>query len=118
MPPCDDDRRERRPGTGGESPASLYDELAADSERFHAELIGLLGYYQLQIAQGDKAIRDALAIMELATPYMQEPQLKLGIADARWRLGDVAEARKLVGKLLETHPDMDEARQLLAKMGD
>ena len=56
--------------------------------------------------------------MELATPYMQEPQLKLGIADARWRLGDVAEARKLVGKLLETHPDMDEARQLLAKMGD
>ena len=101
----------------GETKA-VHDELAADSERFHAELIGLLGYYQLQIAQGDKAIRDALAIMELATPYMQEPQLKLGIADARWRLGDVAEARKLVGKLLETHPDMDEARQLLAKMGD
>ena len=85
----------------GETKA-VHDELAADSERFHAELIGLLGYYQLQIAQGDKAIRDALAIMELATPYMQEPQLKLGIADARWRLGDVAEARKLVGKLLET----------------
>ena len=101
----------------GETKA-VHDELAADSERFHAELIGLLGYYQLQIAQGDKAIRDALAIMELATPYMQEPQLKLGIADARWRLGDVAEARKLVGKLVETHPDMDEARQLLAKMGD
>ena len=101
----------------GETEA-VHDELAADRERFHAELIGLLGYYQLQTAQDGKAIRDALAIMELAAPYMQEPQLKLGIADARWRLGDVAEARKLVGKLLETHPDMDEARQLLAKMGD
>ena len=55
---------------------------------------------------------------DLQTRFAQALRRELGIADARWRLGDVAEARKLVGKLLETHPDMDEARQLLAKMGD
>lgn len=96
----------------------VRDQLAEDRERFHVELIGLLGYYQLQAAQDDAAVRNALSIMELASPYMPEPQLKLGIADAYWRLGQGAQAKVLLGKLLETHPDMDEARQLLVKMGD
>lgn len=96
----------------------VHDALAADSEHFHVELIGLLGYYQLQTAQDDTAVRNALSIMELAAPYMPEPQLKLGIADAHWRLGNAAHARGLLGKLLESHPDMDEARQLMVKMGD
>ena len=90
-------------------------ELAANRTGFHVELIGLLGYYQLQVAPNDAAVRDALSIMELAQPYMPEPQLKLGIADAHWRLGDTAHARKLVGTLLETNPDMDEARKLLER---
>ena len=101
----------------GETKA-VHDELAVHREYFHVELIGLLGYYQLQAAQDETAVRNALSIMELATPYMPEPQLKLGIADAHWRLGNAAQSRKLLGKLLETHPDMDEARQLLVKMGD
>ena len=101
----------------GETKA-VHDELAVHREHFHVELIGLLGYYQLQAAQDETAVRNALSIMELATPYMPEPQLKLGIADAHWRLGNAAQSRKLLGKLLETHPDMDEARQLLVKMGD
>lgn len=91
-------------------------ELAAKRAEFHVELIGLLGYYQLQVAQNDAAVRDALSIMELAQPYMAEPQLKLGIADAHWRLGDTAHARKLAGTLLESNPDMDEARKLLERM--
>jgi len=52
-------------------------ELAANRAQFHVELIGLLGYYQLQAAQNDAAVHDALSIMELAQPYMPEPQLKL-----------------------------------------
>ncbi|MGE8250376.1 MAG: tetratricopeptide repeat protein [Stenotrophomonas bentonitica] len=38
--------------------------------------------------------------------------MPLGIAQAHWRLGEVAQARAVLGKLLETHPDMAEARQL------
>jgi putative intracellular protease/amidase len=90
--------------------------LAADRTRFHVELIGMLGYYQLQAAQNDAGVRDALSIMQLAEPYMAEPQLKLAIADAHWRLGDASQARALAGSLVESHPDMDEARVLLGRM--
>lgn len=100
---------------GGEAEATRG-ELAAERERFHVELIGLLGYYQLQGAADDAAVRAALALMQLAEPYMPAPQLALGIADAQWRLGDAAAARERIGTLLEKHPDMDEARQLLARI--
>lgn len=87
-------------------------ELASNRAGYHHQLIGVLGYYQLQAAQDDAAVRDALAIMQLAAPYMSEPQLPLGIAQAHWRLGEVEQARSVLGKLLETHPDMAEAKQL------
>ena len=92
------------------------DELAAHRERFHVELIGLLGYYQLQAASNDDAVRAALTIMQLAEPHMPAPQLALGIADAEWRLGDADAAHQRIGKVLEKHPDMDEAKQLLARI--
>ena len=92
--------------------------LAENRAQFHVELVGMLGYYQLQAAQNDAAVRDALSIMELAQPYMPEPQLALGIADAHWRLGNTAHARALIGKLLETRPDMDEATELLTRMNN
>ena len=91
-------------------------ELAANRERFHVELIGMLGYYQAQGAADDAAVRSALAIMRLAEPFMPAPQLALGIAEAHLRLGEVDAARERIGRVLEKHPDMDEARQLLARI--
>lgn len=93
-------------------------ELATGRAGYHVELIGLLGYYQLQVANDDAAVRNALSIMELARPYMPEPQLDVGIADAWWRLGDQPRARALVATLLESHPDLKEARELRARMYD
>lgn len=93
-------------------------ELATGRDHYHVELIGLLGYYQLQVAKDDDAVRDALSIMELARPYMPEPQLDAGIADAYWRLGDRARARALAAQLLASHPDMKEAKELHARMYD
>ena len=92
--------------------------LAADRERHHVELIGLLGYYQLQVAANDAAVRDALSIMQFARPYMPAPQLDVGIADAHWRLGDREQARTLLAKLQASHPDLEEARALRARMYD
>lgn len=91
--------------------------LAANRDSYHVELIGLLGYYQLQAAGDDAAVRDALGIMQLAEPYMAEAQLQLGIAEAQWRLGRVAQARATVERILAAHPDLKEAAtQLLARM--
>jgi putative intracellular protease/amidase len=100
----------------GETEAARV-ELATHQARYHVELIGLLGYYQLKAAPDPAAVRAALSIMELAAPHMQEPQLQLGIAEAQWRLGNAPEARERLHEVLETHPDMAEARQLLEKIG-
>ncbi len=92
------------------------DALAAQGHSFHVELIGMLGYYQLQTAADDAAVRNALSIMQLAQPHMPQPQLALGIAEAHWRLGDAARARQMIRDLLEKQPDMEEARQLQARI--
>lgn len=92
--------------------------LAADLASYHVPLIGLLGYYQLQAAKDEAAVRDALAVMELAAPHMGEPQLRVGIADAHARLGDTVRAKTLLAQVLDTHPTLAEAQQLRARLGD
>ena len=91
--------------------------LAQDRARYNVELIGLLGYYQAKLAGDDAAqLRPALQTMALALPYMAEPQLKLGSADAHLRLGERAQARALVLQVLEQAPQMEEAGALLKRI--
>lgn len=90
--------------------------LAQDPARYHVELIGMLGYYQLKAAQASDRVRAAVAIMELAAPHMPEPRLQLGIAQGHHRLGDAARARAILTALLEAKPDMAEARQLMNEL--
>ncbi|TNJ34285.1 DJ-1/PfpI family protein [Arenimonas terrae] len=90
--------------------------LAAEPARYHAALIGMLGYYQLQSAPNDSGVRDALLLMQLARPHMSEPQLPLGIAEAQWRLGQTAAARETLAALLAKHPDLKQARDLQARL--
>ena len=90
--------------------------LAAETARYHVDLLGLLGYYQAQAASRDDDIRHALQLMHLAMPYMAQPELKLGAAEAHLRLGEHAQARALVQRVLEGKPDMEEARALLQRI--
>lgn len=87
-------------------------ELTARRGDYEIDLIGLLGYYQLKSATQTAAVRDALSVMQLAAPHMTQPQLKLGMAEAHWRLGEKVRARELVDAVLAVEPEMDEARQL------
>lgn len=92
-------------------------ELARDTASYHTELIGLLGYYQAQVAGEDaSALRPALQTMALALPYMDQPQLKLGAAQAHLTLGEREEARALVLQVLEATPDMAQAVELLTRI--
>lgn len=90
--------------------------LAADPKRYHTDLLGLLGYYQLQSAPNDSGVRDALLLMQLAQPHMTEPQLALGIAEAQWRLGLVPQARDTLAALLAKHPELKQAQALKARL--
>lgn len=98
--------------------AAARAELATDPDRYHPQLIGLLGYFQLKVAQTDETARDALAIMELAAPHFDAPQLSVGMAEGHWRLGRTAQARELLKAVLASHPDMTEARQLMERIDD
>ncbi|MBD8526393.1 DJ-1/PfpI family protein [Pseudomarimonas arenosa] len=95
---------------------AVTSRLAGARNDYHVELIGMLGYYQLQAAETDAAVRDALTVMQLAVPYMPMPELKLAIAQAHHRLGESAPARRLVQQLLDAKPDMQEAKQLLQEI--
>ncbi len=92
--------------------------LAGIHTELQIELIGLLGYYQLQVAQDSAAVRTALTLMELAAPYMPQAEISLGLADAYHRTGRVQEARALARDIVERHPKMDAARALLTRLGN
>ena len=95
---------------------TVREQLAKNPGNFHVELIGMLGYYQLQSSSNDDGVRNSLAIMQLAQPHMPEPQLALGIADAQQRLGERVAAVATLDSLLASHPEMDEAKQLRARI--
>lgn len=92
------------------------DALARDKVRYHVDLLGMLGYYQAQAAERDEDVRHALALMQLAMPYMAQPQLKLGAAEAHLRLREHAQALSLVQQVLAGKPDMAEAKALLQRI--
>lgn len=90
--------------------------LAADVDAHHAALIGMLGYYHLQAAADAASVGDAVAVMLLAAPHFPEPRLQVAIADGEARLGRVDAARERLHRVLAAHPQMDEARQLIARI--
>ncbi|KRG66830.1 thiamine biosynthesis protein ThiJ [Stenotrophomonas terrae] len=90
--------------------------LAADVSRHHVELIGILGYYQAQAAPNDAALEQALQVMELALPHMQEAQLKLAAAQAHLKLKRPAQARVLVLQALAGNPKLEQAQVLLRQI--
>lgn len=92
-------------------------EVARDPTRFNIQLIGLLGYYQAQAAGDDSALlTPALQTMQLALPYMNESRLKLAIAQAHLTLQQPAKARELTLQLLESEPQMEQAKALLKRI--
>lgn len=78
--------------------------LAAQWKELQVELIGLVGYYQLQVAATDADVRRALTLLELAAPYMPEPQVTLGLAEAYGRVGRTGDARALAREVAARHP--------------
>jgi putative intracellular protease/amidase len=91
--------------------------FASERDSLQVAIVGLMGYYQLQAATSDAQVRQALQLMQLAAPFMPEPQLTLGMADAHARLGAPARARALAELVVATHPEhAPQARALLARL--
>ncbi len=88
-------------------------QLAAQREELATDFIGLIGYYQLQVADDRADVERALRLMELAAPYMPQPEISLGLATAYQRLGRTQEARQLVESVTTAHPAMATAARAI-----
>jgi len=97
-------------------PTVVRRELAAIHGDLQPDLIGMIGYYQLQVAADTVAVRRALTLLELAAPYMPHVEVSLGLADAYLRLGRATDARVLVRDVLARHPERKDAQALLARL--
>lgn len=92
-------------------------ELARMHDSLTVDLIGFLGFYQLQMARDDTAVRRALTLLELAALYMPQAEISLGLADAYHRTGRTEDARRLARTLLADEKAMPAAKALLARLG-
>ena len=63
-------------------------KLEASPEDYEAMFLALLGYYQYQVAEDDVAVRDALTLMTLSTPYFEHEMIDQTIAAAEQRLSE------------------------------
>jgi putative intracellular protease/amidase len=94
----------------------VVETIRAAPTKYKTELIAMLGYYQFKSAADDALRRQALLIMQLAEPFFEHPQLKVGMAEAEAALGDTGAARARLERLLATTPNNEEAKQLMAKL--
>ncbi len=100
-----------------QEPAVARRAMAEQSKDLQVQLIGVLGYYQLQAATEASDVHRAVTLMELAAPYMPEPQITLGLARGYQRLGRMAEARALARDVAARHTEhAAEARAILADL--
>jgi putative intracellular protease/amidase len=97
-------------------PLVVRQQLATERSNLEIEMIGLIGYYQLQATTDITRVREALTLLELAAPYMPQPEISLGMADAFLRLGRVREAKTLGRHVAAQHPDRADVKALLAQL--
>lgn len=92
------------------------DELARQPEAYQLPIVGIWGYYASMAAVERADIQRAASVMELASPYVPEPRMRLALAKAYSRLGDHTRARALLTQLVKDQPEMQEARELLSNL--
>lgn len=97
-----------------EKDAFVEYEIATES--FQTPLIGMYGYYLLKHSETHKEKESAVELMQLASKTMAHPQLQIALAQGLKELEKIADATKVVEKLLKQHPDNQQAIALLAEL--
>lgn len=93
-------------------------ELLNNSDNYQPNLVAMYGYYRMMHAQDDSEIRQAIGLMELSVPFMDNPQLNLAIARGYQKLGNNSKAKMTLDALLKKHPKMAAAEKMLAALSN
>lgn len=89
------------------------EELSGNSAQYHIELVGMYGYYFLNIAESDKELHDALRLMLLGQKAINNPRLDIQIAKTQNDLGDKSAAVTTLNRILSNNPDFEPAQDML-----
>ncbi|TDF34753.1 tetratricopeptide repeat protein [Alteromonadaceae bacterium M269] len=98
---------------GDSKAATQFNENVSD---YQPELVGMYGYFAMQQASDNSQLHQAIELMSLAAPHMQEPRLNLAIAQGYQKLGNTKQAVDTLQAVLKNNPDMEQAQTLLAQL--
>ena len=91
-------------------------ELARASADYDLPLIAMYGYYRLKNAETTASKQQALDIMTIASQHWYHSKLLLALAQGYQDLQQTAQARQVLTQLLAKEPELEAAKQLLAKL--
>ncbi|WP_100656896.1 type 1 glutamine amidotransferase domain-containing protein [Alteromonas flava] len=91
-------------------------KLSQGSEQLHIELVGMYGYYFLNVAEDDKELQQALTLMQLGQSAINNPNLDIQIAKTQQQLGDTVASTQTLRNILDSHPDFTAAQELLTSI--
>lgn len=97
-----------------ENDTSAESELNNNLENYHAQLLGMYGFYYLMSAKSQEDIGHALTLMEATRSSINHPMLDLQIVKGYQKSGNLELAKQNLATLLKTHPD-NEAAKAMAK---
>lgn len=92
---------------------SVIESLASNQTQYQMPLIGMYGYYYLNVAESDKQLENALALMSVAKEAINNPTLDMKIAATQHKLGRDHDAKKTLDQLLASKPDHQGALDMM-----
>lgn len=98
---------------GDEKAIGVYQDNKAQYEPM---LMGMYGYMYFEAADNTEDYQHALTLMQLTQSDVNHPKLNLQIAKAHLKLEQTSQAKALLTELSSSHPDLTEARDLLAQL--
>lgn len=94
------------------------DVLKAQEQDYNVPLLGMYGYFYLNVAKEDADFRNALTLMTLAQDKLNNPKLDMKIAETQQKLGNTGAAVQTLEKVLANNPDFAPAQELLASLSE
>jgi len=91
-------------------------ELEKNSAQYQLPLVGMYGYYYIKQAESKAELTHAVTLMKAAQAAINNPQLDMQIAKGYQKLGKKLQARKVLETLLDKHPELETAKEMLASL--
>lgn len=101
-----------------EGDSKATDELNSHKQDYNIQLVGMYGYFYLNVAKSSTDFQNALTLMTLAQDTINSPRLDMQIAKTQQKLGDAKAAVQTLNDILADKPDFEPAKEMLASLSE